>query len=195
MLTFDEPQMREQLQQLAPRARIAFAAACAERLMPSYTVYGGLHGVGNPQTLRSALDNVWQVARGETVSLDSAKVFDDCAALVPGDDEAENEGVEAAEDAAAAVVYAISVTKVFDAQDVLSCARRVYEALDTYVSNALGVEGEVALLAHPLIQNEFARQRRDLEELAQAGSDVSTAADRLRIRAVSEGRHLFNYVN
>ena len=51
MLKYDEKQLAAGLERLEPRRRVAFAAACCERLLPSYD--------GDPAPLRAALDALW----------------------------------------------------------------------------------------------------------------------------------------
>jgi hypothetical protein len=50
------------------------------------------------------------------------------------------------------------------------------------------------ILAHPLIQAELARQRRDIDELlaaATADADVRQTAERFRARAKAEAGSVF----
>src|SRR5262245_49626325 len=76
----------------------------------------------------------------------------------------------AAEDATAALAYALRCRKTGKAQEAAWAARRAYDALDDYVINREGIDtnapdGDIRVLAHPLIQAEFERQNRDFEEL------------------------------
>lgn len=196
MLKFDEPHLVQEIAMLAPPLRAAFAAACAERLLPAYISYSGRHETGSPETLRAALDGAWDVAHGRRLAFDPVEVFERCAALVPGDDEYTNEGSECADDAAASVACAVDAAGSGDARKAAFSARRCYEALDTYLASELNIDfnypgAEARVLGHPLVQAEFARQCRDLEDLAAAGADAAAVVLRVQARAVEEARNFF----
>jgi Protein of unknown function (DUF416) len=100
-----------------------------------------------------------------------------------------------ADNAAAAVAYAITCRQSGESQDAAWAARRAYEAVDQLIIangdvdlNAAGAEEKV--LSHPLIQAELARQRRDLDQLQTTNEErelVRVATDlRTRPRAESE---------
>ena len=55
--------------------RIAFAAACCERLLPTYYVFSREGGPGNPSILRSALDEIWNIVEGQEVDIKKNKTF------------------------------------------------------------------------------------------------------------------------
>jgi hypothetical protein len=55
----------------------------------------------------------------------------------------------------------------------------------------LGVEGESHLLAHPIVQAELLRQRRDLDELLGAQQESVELFIRLQDRARAEGPQFF----
>jgi hypothetical protein len=81
----------------------------------------------------------------------------------------------------------------------MSSAEQVYNALDQFVINRENIVmwqpgAEERILAHPLIQAELARQRRDIEELlgaAEADADVRQTAERFRARAKAEAGIVF----
>ena len=52
--------LQKQLATLPTLHRVAFAAACCERLLPNYIAFSKLEGWGDAEVLRSALDHVWQ---------------------------------------------------------------------------------------------------------------------------------------
>ena len=93
----------------------------------------------------------------------------------------------AAEDAAAALTYALRCRGTGAAEEAAWAARRGYEAIDHYVINleAKPVKGdpsEEQVLAHPLIQQELARQKRDIDELTQGKVSI----EKLRERSCEE---------
>jgi hypothetical protein len=102
-----------------------------------------------------------------------------------------------AEDAGAAVAYAMRCRQSGQAQDAAWSARRAYEALDHYVINRENIDtnkpgAEERVLGHPVVQAELARQRRDLDEVLDLSDvDVRRIAARIRDRAVAEGAVFF----
>src|SRR5215470_16216044 len=59
MLDFDEQWLLTRLRALPRPARAGFAAACAERLMPSYQRFSERTGRGDPGRVRAILDDLW----------------------------------------------------------------------------------------------------------------------------------------
>ena len=88
-----------------------------------------------------------------------------------------------AEDAIAALAYAVGSLEKRDPTEAAWAAQRAYESADHYVINHLHVDTERAVLAHPIVQAELARQRQDLDELLENPSDRRQRIDVLRSRA------------
>ncbi len=193
LFTFDEQLLVTQLGELSWDLRLLFAVSCAERLFPAYIRYQQVAKRGDAGTLRTILDGLWDdLLRGD-FSRSVAQDLDKCMALIPQEESRAWCTEEPwAEDAAACIAYSLRARQTGDPQEVAWAARRVYEAVDDYVLNATGQEfqlpaEEKRVLAHPVIQKELERQRRDLDELltcnhTSRGLDVT----RYRRRAVEE---------
>ena len=107
------------------------------------------------------------------------------------------------EDAAAATAYAFRCRKSGNSHEAPWSARRAFEALDRYVSEIDNIDWSVPdpklreltltrILSHPLVQAELARQRRDLEELADSHAEaLHRLIVRLRDRAKADGPIFF----
>jgi hypothetical protein len=112
--------------------------------------------------------------------------------LVPSEDDGWDEETQPyAEDAAAALAYAVRARLSGSAQDASWAARRVYEAIDHYVTATSGLsvnspEAEVKILSDARIQAELARQTRDLEELAELSKRAAGNEDLREKRGRSE---------
>jgi hypothetical protein len=65
--------LQPRLKRLPPRLQAAFAAACAERVLPIYADTWG----GDDSYLRDALALVWRYAAGEDIDLDTAAEADE----------------------------------------------------------------------------------------------------------------------
>jgi len=194
VLRFDEGTLVHELARLAPRARVAFAALCAERLVPTYEDFCRQAGRGNSLTLEQMLDRVWKHVLGidEMSAEDIRGEINRAMDLIPGKGEALGLDEQAyADDAASAVAYTFRAMESGEPQEAAWAARRAYEAGDYYVTTRLGIEDEGQVLRHPIIQAEFARQRQDLQELFGITEEPGQVFKRLRTRAKADGRNFF----
>lgn len=198
-LRFSRAQLSSKLEQLPLPLGLIFAASCAERLLPAYITFSELAEQGEPETLTSILARLWRDIRGERMTESEIQAsIDTCMELIPSDDD-ESLDVEPAyaENASAALAYALTSLQKCDSREAMWSAEQVYEALDHFVVNrdnvnlnALGAEGRI--IGDPLIQAELARQLRDIDELLCAGDeDVKQVATRFRDRARAESKVLF----
>lgn len=202
-LNFDEAQLAGKLERVPLQHRVAFAATCAERLMPAYVAFSNRSGRGDPAVLRGILTRLWNDLAGDRMQdTEVQSKIDVCMALIPQEDDGpwvmEH---AAAEDAASAVAYALRCRQSGHAQEAAWSARRAYEALDHHVINRGNIDttkpgAEERVLGHSVVQAELARQRRDLDEvLGAVDVDVRDVAARLRDRAVAEGTIFFGGVS
>lgn len=202
-LQFDKSALIAQLERLPNRLRVAFAAACAERQLPNYIRYSKASGEGSPERLASALRRVWEDIDGAPAGSAELKAcLDTCLSLLPNEDLGDGDlcllGYYA-EDAVAAVAYAIETRLKSDPREAVEAARRAYTALDEYVSEILNVESigpkeEAQIQAHPLVQIEFKRQRADflrLQEIAKNPAGEREGIAELCRRAEADSRSFF----
>ena len=200
---YDEQLLIRKLDQLDPRSKAAFAAACAERQMPGYIVFSEQTRRGDPATLISILERVWRDLGGDQMPDDEIhRELDRCMELIPQEDEGSWVPEQAyAEDAASAVAYALRARSTGESQEAAYAARVAYEALDYFVSNRDNIDRNIPgeeqrVLSAPLVQAEIERQRRDLDELLGAQlQDVTSAISRVRDRAKAEAAEFFGPVS
>ncbi|WP_157771971.1 DUF416 family protein [Ralstonia solanacearum] len=175
MMIFSEDELRNRLAVLPMGKMLAFSAGCAEMLMPAYERYAAKASVSPqvPRMYRVALDAMWNLALGTHMGAeDLTRMEQDCLFAIPSEDEAWQHGEPYAEDAGAAVTFTLRVALSRDPQNAVWAARRLYDALDHFVGAQVesGAGWETAILEHPLIQGEFARQQDGLVRLEQAGA-------------------------
>lgn len=130
MTEYDERELIERIGALGRAGKTAFAAACAERLLPLYRRYVDAAGVGAPEELAGIVEQVWEVLRGADHDLTDARQV--AVDLVP-DDDAPGEWVlegAYAQNAAAAVAYAVGAWLSDDAQQAVWAARQVFDAAE-----------------------------------------------------------------
>lgn len=199
ILRFSEQLLVKELERLPSPFRVVFAAASAERLVPAYTSFSRRTGRGDATTLAAVLERLWQDVQGNR--MDARQVQENVVmslSLIPQEDSGPWVSEQAwAEDAAAAVAYALRCRQNGQSQEAAWAARRAYEALDHFAIDQVGIdmnraEAEEQVLSHPLVQAELLRQRRDLDELLAANQqDVIRVAQRMRERAQAESAIVF----
>lgn len=196
---FDEERLVHTLRRLPAESRVTFSAACAERLAPAYVEYSQRTSRGDATTLLQILARLWSDL--ESGTSDAARLrgdLDRCMSLIPRADNGPwIQEQPAAEDAAAALAYALRCRQEGESQDAAWAARRAYDAIDYFVStheNIVGNQAVAQRLAHPLVQAELFRQQRDLDELLSAGFEPPHAVvTRLRERARMESATVFGH--
>jgi uncharacterized protein len=202
-LQFDKDALIAQLERLPNRLRVAFAAACAERQLPNYIRFSKASGEGNPERLVGALRRVWEDIEGTPVGLAELRDWlDSCMSLLPKEDLDDGHLCLLgyfAEDAVAAVAYAIEARLNCDPREAVESARRAFTALDEYVSDMLNIRSigqkeEAQILTHPLVQAESKRQRVDLvhlQEIAKSPASEKEGIGDLRRRAQADAKIFF----
>jgi uncharacterized protein YjaG (DUF416 family) len=199
MLEFDERQLKIDLASVPKEARVAFAAACAERLAPAYKRFAEISGRGAPDLLVSILGRLWADLQGVpmTVAESNANIRH-CLALVPTEEDGPwIDEQAAAEDHVSALVYALTCLQGGEPQEAAWSAQHVFEALNSFVQCRDGRGDTQALdpkrvLADPLVQAELARQKQDLDELISCKeADLSELTARLLERAQKESSAVF----
>lgn len=191
-LDFDRACLAGQLGRLSPHLRVAFAAACAERLYQRFAAFERRFGRGAPGELRAMLDRLWAMAEaregpGEWTRQSLARVD----ALTPGwDPNVWLPGQDEADDFTMALAYAFEALEDDGGEAASWAAERAYDACDRIIQNRPGHDpnasgAEEVALHDPIVQAELARQHRDLEELLR-GPDTPELVRRLRERAQQE---------
>jgi uncharacterized protein YjaG (DUF416 family) len=197
ILSYNEELLAADLDRLAVPLRVVFAAACAERLKPAYEKFSKETGRGNPAKLAAILSQLWEDLEGNELSPSQLQEgIESCMELIPQEDDGPWIPAQAvAEDAAAALAYALRCRQSGEAQEAAWSARRAYEAVDHFVISREGIdvnraESERVVLSDPIVQSELSRQRRDLNELRTAST--ADVVERIRSRARSEAAHVFH---
>jgi len=192
VVTFDQEEIEPRLRRLSVEKRVIFAASCATRLFPGYLDFSSLTGAGDPERLKNALECAWKWARGDRKDADFRDIASNIESLMLDEDAIPSPVTAAAEDAARAVAYVVDTILEGRADDALYAGSVAYQAVDQHVISLqrkeMGKPGsEEQILAHPLVQAELARQRRDLIELETfSDRDFSPLVGKFRARAEIE---------
>lgn len=186
---YDEQSVLDRLARLERRSRTAFAASCAQRLLPLFERYA--QSTGDPG-LGARLGNVvaaaWDVASGSGADVSALQA--EAEAMVPSHRDGWTFEMGYGQNAAAAAAYAIRTWLTDDAQEAAWAARQVYELADYAVLhgsseldlNEPGAESQI--LASEIVQGV-------LEALAQSLDAVEAGPptwDELQETAAAQGR-------
>lgn len=174
--------------------RAAFAASCAERLVPNYAAFVEETGWGETQRLRAALDAVWRyLSEPDTVppsDLRSHYVAVD--EVIPDTEEFDTPLASSALDAGVAVLGATAACYDPDVRHAASASQSATDTVDMYIQELLdpsssGMDFEAQVASHPFMQRESARQAEDLSMLQQAGKLDHVVLEKLRLRSWNAG--------
>ena len=135
VLGFNEESLTTELDRIALPLRVVFAATVAERLLPAYVSFSHKTGRGDPNMLTEILDRLWQDIQGTRMDPEELQQnIDVSTKLIPREDDIPWIPDQAwAEDAVAAVTFALRSRQNGKSQESAWAARRAYEALDHFV--------------------------------------------------------------
>ena len=193
---FEAKELGAKLAELPMWSRALFAALCARRLAPAYTASGAQDAERKAALFAELHARLWRaLASHQQQASELAAAAEAALTLLPPDEERE---AELAEDAVAALAYALRAMSGDDAQNAVWAAERAYNAVDAFVQAESLASGNTviddgALLRHPLVQAELQRQHEDLvaaTQLAQGRRSVDTLEE-LRAKADSDARQIF----
>jgi len=202
MFKFDDQQLANDLAVLSDTSRAAFAAACAQRLMPCWIAYTNANqdSCESSSVVTEGLDKLWSVIEvddyGQT---ELCILLDEISKRIPSEDEAWDIGVPYAEDAASIVAYAIQAKLENSCIAAMYCAKRAYEVADNFAINstndrACGKLDEKKIANSAVVQNELRRQQRDirkLRKLEKRGAGAHEIVSSMRNAAVAESSSFF----
>ena len=180
---------------MSSRSRAVFAIACATRLLPGYLDFCRDTGLGDPIWMSEIVDRVWRGLKGSEISVvDLHEEILYCEQLVPGEDQDFGSSLqERADDAAAAVTYALRCRQDGSEESAAWASRRAIETLDRALADGnfaeYALDDEDRLQSRSLIQAELRRQKRDIDELLMTTDDelpalISIAEPRAKAEAV-----------
>lgn len=192
-LDFNETRLTEQLERLPRCLRVAFAAACAERLYGPYAPFADELVLGQPGELSAMLERLWSECEADAPTPAWAeRSVARLDQLMPHDDDVDWSipGQAVAQDFSFALIYALDAHRTGCAQEAVLAANYVYESVWSTVANGPAIDlnapgGMEAAVGHPLVQAELGRQERDLADLLR-DPDAPELIRRLRERAREE---------
>ena len=193
VLTFDQGRLARQLALLPAKHRVAFAAACSERLIPNYEAFALMERWGDSSALDRALDAAWGYL--DDTPLPETLVRELIAAseaVAPDTEEFDSLFTSAALDAAGAVIATLMCCLNGEVSEAVRAASAARDTIDMYIQqdevlDATNPNFEQRILAHPLMIEELSRQQQDMERLRTVGVFSATFLTDLRRTSRSAG--------
>lgn len=131
LFRYDERELVKRLSRLDRQSKTAFAASCAQRLLPMFDRYA--KAAGTPELssrLAMIVDSAWEVASGASTRSDLSALQAEAEAMVPTDKDGWTREMGYGQNAAAATAYAVRAWLTDDPQEAAWAARQVYELAD-----------------------------------------------------------------
>jgi hypothetical protein len=181
-----EKEVRRRLRRFDELGRIAFAAACCERLVPAFLEHSKGDGPWTPTFLRGALDAVWTgLADGDFSRVPPPRGLGlDEDELDPDEDPCDFEDY-----GAPATVFALHGLLDGARRGDGSCADRAstwaFEHLAAHLHETVPGRSDPDVDAHPLMVQEFSRQLADLDALEASSLQEAVALVRRRCSGAS----------
>lgn len=186
---FDETQLSDDLSKLPAKSRMAFAAAVASRPLGTCERFAGPLGLANGGRPREITVQLWGALRGDSSERATWVVaLEEVMNLLPPATESASFAHGLLDDALSSLVYAIRCLLTPQADEAAWAARCAYESIGRAALHALRVpagtpQAEAQVLAHPWVQRELERQRRDLAALLADRSVAAIHALQQRVSA------------
>jgi hypothetical protein len=140
--------------------------------LPLYAWFHEASGQGDPAVLRAALDTVWDLVLGLPAPDDLSQLQDAAESLVTDDEDPEWVDQTAyAQNAAAAVAYAVRTWISDDPEDAVLAATQLYEAADYAAQQEIDLNApgaEDTILGQPIVQQALKGIQEDLQSVTKA---------------------------
>jgi uncharacterized protein YjaG (DUF416 family) len=202
---FEFDTLEKELEDLPGLHRIAFAAACCERLLPNYSNFCRMVNWGDPRVPRAAIDEVWQILQGKPVDAEKInQLREDCGRedIFPSDLDLGDDCLESQEALIAirATLVACIDPTVENIVRITNCARHTIEAYIPYKDTSFNItwekDGEEqfcsAIASHPFAVREMAKEAEDLQRLKETETLNRDFLEWLRTSSHNNGKSLID---
>jgi uncharacterized protein YjaG (DUF416 family) len=193
---FDRSVVASQLSELSTDKQIAFAAACCERLAPTFALVCELGGAGDPQAGQRLLQVLWDVAGGDRRDASALLALrDEVDAILPEEDDEIGDGYPYASEFQDALYNALEGVADGNPDAFAWAAESAHTVAFSIAQTEIDMDpldmgpGLDAAHASAPVQQELARQGIDLAELSASPAGSVPVGD-LRVRARADGEAL-----
>ncbi|MEH2217528.1 MAG: DUF416 family protein [Nostoc sp.] len=197
--------LEQELETLLPMHRIAFAAACCERLFPNYGIFLRdikEQGWNEKDPIREALEEIWEFLVGKNVDAARFRQLLSNCERYPYD--YENEETAESQRAAWAICSTLELCLEPTLSNIISVAKHIEETLFEYLDCEMS-EFENAnwdkkshkqvlevIANHPFTIREMAKQSEDLQHLQETPTLTTEFLQRLRTSSENGGKSLLD---
>jgi uncharacterized protein YjaG (DUF416 family) len=181
MERFDLDSVRQKAAHLSGWQRVAFMAACCERMLPNYETFHLQTGFGNPGVLRRGLDAVWAWIESDTPLEDAAELISQVDQQAPNTEEFKSAYTSAALDAANSIAITLEAVGSASEDGVAEVASLARDTVDLFVQQHDGLnpsdpDFENRIVGSSLMQAELAAQNQALKELGESTNERNLVA-------------------
>jgi uncharacterized protein len=193
-MTDDEEKLLKELSELPKWHKVAFAAACCERLLPNYLAFSKTEQWGDGDLLRTALDEIWSSLHRKSFDVSRMnQLITSCNEIIPDMDDFDSHYKSAALEASCAVVGTLETLLDKKAQSLIDVAYNAIETVYMYSQDgsnftAFTPEEEELIHNHPLYITELKKLHDDLERLKAAPDLTSTFLQGFKENAKINGK-------
>ncbi|WP_445631294.1 DUF416 family protein [Nostoc sp. DSM 114167] len=196
--------LERELEALPPMHRVAFAAACCERLYPHYDIYlrtAREDDWDGEDLFRVALDEIWEFLAGKKVDVARFRqLYSDSDQSYP---DYENVETPEAQRAASAILYTLELCLDPSVQQTILVVEEIHETLFIYIdylcqcedgySEDMSHEELVEIVSnHPFTVREMAKQSEDLRRLRETPTLTPEFLQWLRTSSENGGKSLLD---
>lgn len=165
-MTFNFDLLAEYLEDLPIKHQAAFAASCAERLLPNYKKFSESEGWGDYGLLRQALDGIW-LHLAQNANLNLKDLIKKCDKVIPDTEDFETIYVSFALDAGNAIVETLLFIQDNEMSRIVDIASFCRDTVDMYIQELDNMDYsdpsfEQKIASHPLMLKELSKQSEDL---------------------------------
>jgi uncharacterized protein YjaG (DUF416 family) len=200
---FDLEALKQELKELPPLHRVAFAASICERLLPNYNAFSRMENWGDPSVPRKALDEVWQILEGKPADVAKVRQLrEDCGRenVCPDSDEFyDSYYVFEAQEALLALRATLLAYLDSDLQNIIWVVQGArFNTIELFIrardesfnaSQYKDRKNELEAIAnHPLAVREMAKENEDLQRLKDTETLDSDFLEWLRTSFNNGGR-------
>lgn len=194
---YDFETLEKELEGLPALHRIAFAAACCERLLPNYNAFAREESWGAPSIFRYALNEVWQILQGKPVDVATIRQLRDACDsddIIPHSDDFSGYVAEAQE-AAIAIYTTLDACIEPTPERIVKVAECVAFTIEFFIDWDVPTEIEECIetiACHPFTVREMAKQNEDLQKLKDTKELNQDLLEWLRTSFNNDGRSLID---
>ncbi|MEH1898971.1 MAG: DUF416 family protein [Nostoc sp.] len=194
--------LERELEALPPMHRVAFAAACCQRLYPHYDIYlraAREDDWDGEDLFRVALDEIWEFLAGKKVDVARFRqLYSDSDQSYPDYENVETpEGQRAAD----AILNTLELCLDPSVRQTILVAKQIYQTLFEYIDyltcesedeNSEDISEEEIVSNHPFTVREMAKQSEDLQRLRETPTLTPEFLQWLRTSSENGGKSLLD---